>query len=457
MKLPIPIFHRILHAFYYRGAAVQFWFGRRIRAAGIAALASVCFATFLTIGQPKESIFLLFCFTLGLVSLSFLWVVFRKGKLSASHHLPAHATVGEPLRYSVLVKNIGKRKIHGFSLRQTPPDPRPSLEEFSRMKEPGEEKRNLFDRIMIYYRWQWLMSRKQGFSALESEAVPDLATNESKRIAMVLTAHRRGVMAMHEIRALLPDPLGFFQKCISVKSNRTRLVVLPKRYRLPTITMPGESAFRIGGEETSNAIGNAGEFVGLREYRPGDPMRQIHWKSWAHTGKPMVKELEDSFYPRYGLILDTFPGSPSSVIFEEMISVAASFIVGLDRSESLLDLMFIADKAHMVTAGRDMERAEKLLEVLAGVKQETELRFKDLAETVIRHSEAMTSCLLVLNGWDSHRADFVKKLLKSGIICVPLVIGEGGRPEGLRGQWITSGEIQRDLLRLPAALSAATL
>jgi uncharacterized protein (DUF58 family) len=231
--------------------------------------------------------------------------------------------------------------------------------------------------------------------------------------------------------------------------------VLPKRYRLPQLTMPGSAAFSIGGEETSNAIGSAGEFVGLREYRPGDPLRQIHWKSWAHTGRPMVKELEDTFFPRYALVLDTFPGSPDAGVFEEMISVGASFIVGLDSSESLLDLMFIAEEAHTVTAGRGMERMEKLLEVLAGVHMEHDPRLEVLSQTVIRHREKMTSCLLILNGWDASRATFVKTLLKADIQCVPLVVGNGPPPPGLIGHWLEYGEIGRDLLRLPTRLSTA--
>jgi uncharacterized protein (DUF58 family) len=411
---------------------------------------------FLSLGQSKDPIYEIFCFSLGLVMVSFTWVLFRRAKLSAALELPRHATAGEPLRYAVRLQNTGKRKLRGAHLIQTPPDPRPSFVEFAGTPEPGEEERNPFDRTMVYYRWQWLTARKGGFSARESRETLSIAPGENRRVSMELTPARRGVIPMGDVRALLPDPLGFFQKCSRTKSTPARLVVLPKRYRLPSLSMPGSAAFRIGGEETSNAIGSAGEFVGLREYRPGDPLRQIHWKSWAHTGRPMVKELEDNFFPRYALVLDTFPGSPDSAVFEEMVSVAASFIVGLDRSESLLDLMFIAGEAHTVTAGRGMERTEKLLEVLAGVEVEHGAQLDLLAQTVIRHREKMTSCLLVLNGWDESRENFVKTLLKAAIPCVPLVIGNGTAPPGVIGHWLECGEIARDLLRLPTQLSAAS-
>ena len=260
---------------------------------------------------------------------------------------------------------------------------------------------------------------------------------------------------MEGLRLLLPDPLGFFQRYKVIPTGASRLVVLPKRYPLADFEMPGSASFRIGGQETSNAIGNSGEFVGLREYRPGDSMRQIHWKSWAHTGKPMVKELENTFYPRYALVLDTFAGSPDSQVFEEMVSVASSFIVGLDRSEALLDLMFIADQAHAITAGRGMQRTEKLLEVLAGVRMEENECFEALSSTVIRHRDQLTATLVVLNGWDEKRKSFFTRLRESGIICVPIIIGTGATPADLPGYWLESGNIAADLQRLPSRLSAA--
>jgi hypothetical protein len=75
---------------------------------------------------------------------------------------------------------------------------------------------------------------------------------------------------------------------------------------------------------------------------------------------------------------------------------------------------------------------------------------------VIRHREKMTSCLLVLNGWNGSRENFVKTLLKAAIPCVPLVIGNGTAPPGVIGHWLECGEIARDLLRLPTQLSVAS-
>lgn len=446
---------RILHSFYSSGSAVQHAFGRRIRPAGAGALLVVSLASFMTIGQPKDSVFAVFAFSLGLTLFALFFVIFRSASVKATHRLPRYATTGEPLRLSILIENTGRKKLRAVSFAQTPPDPRPSLHEFSNLPEPEEETRNAFDRTMVYYRWQWLLSRKRGFIGGESDKSIDLEPSEKKSVSIEITPARRGVISMDGLRILLPDPLGFFQKCKPLETTPARLIILPKRFPVPKFEMPGSSAFRIGGEETSNSIGNSGEFVGLREYRPGDPLRQIHWKSWAHTGQPMIKELEDTFYPRYGLVLDTFPGHPDEHTFESMVSIAASFVVDLSRGESLLDLMFIAGKAHQITAGRDMEKSEKLLEVLSGVKVGKNDDFNLLTRTILLHHENMTSCLIVLNGWDDDRKRFLKNLMKTGILCVPIVVGFGSPPSDIIGHWIDSDNISRDLLSLPTQLSAA--
>ena len=444
---------RLLYWFYFHGARVQFWLSQRIRPAGICALIVTSVASFMCVGQPKNSIFQIFCFSFGLLVLALIWAMFRRATIFAEIKAPKYATVGEELRYSVTLSHTHRTTQRGFRVQQVPPDPRPSLLEFSQVEEPCEHTRNAYDRAIAYYRWRWLFSRHRSFTSNESESAFDLPSGKITTVPITLTVQKRGVYLLENLRLLMPDPLGFFQKCKPLHPSPSRLIALPKRYALPHLEMPGSSTFRIGGEETSNAIGNSGEFVGLREYRPGDSLRQIHWKSWAHTGKPMVKELEDTFYPRYALILDTFPASSDRMIFEEMVSIASSFISGLDRHEALLDLMFIAENAHTVTAGRGLERAEKLLEVLAAVQIEPNPRFDVLSSTVIQHRDHITSCLLILNGWDEERKEFVRKLRSCGILSVPIIVGNGEPPAALQGYWIDSNHVARDLMRLPTQLS----
>lgn len=443
---------RVLHALYHQGASVHHFLARRCKPAGIALGLVLVLATCLGIGHERTSVYQLFSLSLGMVLIGLPWAMLRRATVEAKRELPRFGTAGEPLRYQVRVWHHGRRRLTRAWLADSPPDPRPSLEDFTLLREPGEEERNGFDRRLAYFRWQWLMTQNRSFTGGLSRDGLDLKAGQQSHITIELTPLRRGVVRLDDLRLLLPDPFGLFQRARKVKATSSTLMVLPRRYPLPAIVLPGGAAFKISGEANTNSIGNSGEFVGLRDYRPGDPLRQIHWKSWARTGRPIVKELEDTYYPRYGLIVDTLSLNRTDHQFEEAISVAASFAASIDTNESLLDLMFIRNEAHIVTAGRGLERAEKLLEVLAGVSPERTENYNALAQLVLRHRDDLTSCLVIFNGWDDARSRFLETLTRQGVLCVPVVIGNGQPSPGTPGYWLESGQIARDLQRLPTHL-----
>ena len=446
---------RWLHRTYFRGSGVRFFIARRLRPAGFAVGVVIVITGSMGLGLPRDSIYQIFSLALGMALIGLPWAFLRRAKLTALRELPRYATAGETIRYSVTVTHAGKkRRLQRAWLAESTPDPRPASEDFIHQREPGEEKRNAFDRTLAYYRWKWLLLKNHAILGGISWDELDILPGEKRRVSIQLTPLKRGVIRFDDLRVLLPDPFWLFQRCHAVAAPPATLTVLPKRYPLPPLELPGDAAYKIGGDTTSNAIGSAGEFVGLRDYRPGDPLRQIHWKSWARTGKPIVKELEDTHYPRYGLVLDTFSAGGADSVFEDVISVAASFASALDSSNTLLDLMFIKGQAHRVTTGRGLARADRLLEVLAGAEPERNVDFDPLAQLVIRHRDDLTSCVVILNGWDTQRSDFLQRLIQAGIACSPIIIGKGEPLKQATGHWVESGELPRDLARLPNRLRA---
>lgn len=447
-------FAHLLHASYWHGAKLNFFVSRRIRPAGVGLALVMIPAGFLCIGYESPPVFQIFSFCLALGAIGLPWALLRRAKLEARRHHPPHATVGEALHFTVEILNRGRRPLRKFWIAETPADPRPARDEFSSFREPGEERRNWFDRTFAYYRWEWLLHRMRLFDTRASERIERLAPGARERLSLSLVPRRRGVIRLDDLRVLLPDPFGLFQGCRRVSQEPSCVTVLPRRFRLPPVVMPGLARFQIGADSTANAVGSSGEFVGLRDYRPGDPPRQIHWKSWARTGRPIVKELEDNHYPRHGLVLDTFHRARGDTVFEDAVSIAASFASAIDTRESLLDLMFIRDEAHVVTVGRGVERVERLLEVLASVEPEPGGGLDELAKLVLRYRDELTSCLVVLCSWDEERAAFIHRLRAGGILCAVLGVGNGDPPPGFPGHWLESGHLERDLRRMPAELSA---
>jgi uncharacterized protein (DUF58 family) len=86
------------------------------------------------------------------------------------------------------------------------------------------------------------------------------------------------------------------------------------------------------------SVGDSEEFLALRDYRPGDPLQRVHWKSFARTGKPVVKDYQDEFFERHALVLDTGSLAGEDAAFEDAVALAASFVYTIDTQECLLDL-----------------------------------------------------------------------------------------------------------------------
>jgi uncharacterized protein (DUF58 family) len=58
-------------------------------------------------------------------------------------------------------------------------------------------------------------------------------------------------------------------------------------------------------------VERAAEIHGLRDYRPGDPPRRIHWKATARRNRLTVREYEDAAPPRLLLVVDPWlPKAP---------------------------------------------------------------------------------------------------------------------------------------------------
>ena len=442
-----PIYHM-----FHRSMGVNYFIRRRVRPAGIGLMIVIVIAAGAAAGNAGAAVFQTFSLACSLVVVGLIFLPLRRPKIDAVRDLPAHATAGQKLTYHVTLHNHRRRALRRFQLVETPADPRPGRRLFHASREPGEEQRNFFDRAVAWYRWNWLCETRLLFDGGESPATDRLKPGPGGSVPVTLTPRRRGLIRLNDLRVMLPDPLGIFQRCVKVPAPPAMLAVLPKRYPLPRFELPGSARFQPGGEATARHSGATGEFTGLRDYEPGDPLRLIHWPTWARTGKPVVKELEDTFFPRHGLILDTFPAAGDEDLFEDAVSVAASFVVAVDARESLIDLMFIAGHERVVTAGQGLARAETLLEVLAGVESAVDEDYDSLAKLVLRHGEDLAGCLCVFAGWSESRAHLLRRLQRAGIEISALIICRERPPAAPGCHFVRSGELAGDLMKLPSAL-----
>ncbi len=381
---------------------VTYWANRRFTAAGAMVLSGIVVTGAVGVDTTQSVAYQAFGLLASLVVVAVLCLPFLSTRVSVERMLPRMATAGNPFTYRVRVSNSGTATMDGLSLREDFADPRPTHDAY-----------NAAIGIPTYRKWKRLVGANQ-LAHVPERPVPALAPGATVEVEIEALALRRGVAHSHGIIVGRADPLGLV-KALARVPQRSNFTVLPRRYTLPPLTLPGSRRYQPGGVTLATSVGDSEEFIGLRDYRPGDPLQRIHWKSFARMARPIVKEYQDEYFERHALVLDTFAAARDERVFEEAVSIAASFAYTIDTRECLLDLMFIGPEAYTYTAGRGQMQAGNLLEILAGVQPCRDKPFSVLGNAVVARRGALTGFICVLLGWDEERASFLRQLQSHGI------------------------------------------
>ncbi|MBF0188687.1 MAG: DUF58 domain-containing protein [Magnetococcales bacterium] len=411
---------RIVLPGYRRFTGMEWRARRRFTPLGKILMTGLLLAAVFGVDTNQTYVYRFFSLLLAMILVAGVWSLFFRRTFRMHRSLPRFCTAGEPFDYTLRITNPGEAIRNRVTVLDELEDPRPDFATFMRTREPGEAQRNLFDRMMRFHRYQWLIRRNAGLEPVE-RTLDGIPANTTIRQVITAKPLRRGRIRFSKITLAKPDPFGLYRALISQPAPET-LLVLPRRYALPpNLRLDGGRRYHSGGVSMASMVGDAEEFVSLREYREGDPPKRLHWPSWAKTGKPVVKEYQEEYFVRQALILDTlFQGNP--LVFEEAVAVAASFAISVESGDSLLDLLFVGPGEHRYTYGRGVAHAEQMLELLAEVQPTAEHEFDDLEGLVSRHLTTMSGCIFVMMGWDRKRRELVEKVRVHGIPATVFVV-----------------------------------
>lgn len=449
---------RIIYRALRVASAIDHWLRERLTPAGWLVLAAAGAAAAAGLDTNQTVTYRAFTFLTALLTLSYGASLFFRARLDASRELPRYATAGERCVYRVAVVNRGVRPLAGARIHERFRDPRPRYREWRSAREPGEERRNWWDRSVGYFRWRWQIERRLPRDVEDGEIVT-LGPGERHELRLAFTPRRRGRIELAGLTVGRPDALGLVRGLARMPLP-ARLIALPRRYRLPDIALPGKRKFQPGGISLAASVGDSEEFLALRDYRPGDPLQRVHWRSYARTGKPVVKEYQDEFFERHALVLDTASRHGEDDAFEDAVALAASFVYTTDTHECLLDLLFVAPDdgsgaspvgVRDYTAGRGQMQSEHMLEVLAAVAPSGADGFAGLARAVIARRGSLSSVILILLAWDADRRGLFAALKAAGAeVRAMLVCPKNDIPESLPGGILKlhPGEIERGLAGL---------
>jgi uncharacterized protein (DUF58 family) len=187
----------------------------------------------------------------------------------------------------------------------------------------------------------------------------------TRELTYSLRSDLRGRFEIGPLQLRVADSFGLVEITRSL-SGRTTFVVTPRVVPLARTVISRSWAGE--GEGRARLAAMAGEDdVIPREYRDGDELRRVHWKSTARYGELMVRREEQRWRNRATVLLDSrtisHMGAGAGSSFETAISAAAS--VGVHVAQEGLTGQFITD-ADVVRSGPFFE--DRLLDALAVIR-----------------------------------------------------------------------------------------
>lgn len=143
----------------------------------------------------------------------------------------------------------------------------------------------------------------------------------------------RGVYDLGPLQLSATDPFGLVEQR-SEAGGTARLVVTPRVLPLPAIPLTG--GWQGGGEHRPQSFAaGSSEDASVREYRRGDDLRRVHWRSSARLGELMVRREEQPWEAQAVVLMDdrllAHRGQGAASSLESAVVAAASIVTHLEQ------------------------------------------------------------------------------------------------------------------------------
>ncbi|MBL8739439.1 MAG: DUF58 domain-containing protein, partial [Myxococcales bacterium] len=199
----------------------------------------------------ESQVYLLFAMLVGLVTASIASrLFFRAHGLQLKVEGPARVAVGEAQRFVVTLENRGN-------------DPLASV----RLQAP-----------FLPWDGKWLRP---------PEAVASIRPHGRSSVVAEATFIARGEHHLDAFEAALLVPMGLALGPRRI-SNDARFLVVPRVPNVGPIKVTHRRAQHRDARVISRTVGDD-ELAGVRPYRPGDSLKQLHARAWARTGTPHIR------------------------------------------------------------------------------------------------------------------------------------------------------------------------
>jgi uncharacterized protein (DUF58 family) len=336
----------------------------RVRLAGLLFLAVTLLLGVAAATRPNNLLVWIFGLMLGSILVSGVVSGFMLMKLSVRRLDPRRAVAGEPakLRYEV-VNHSRVWSAFGLAIRERPAG---EVDGWDRFCEPA------------------------------SAGLVHVGPGETMHAETWILPRRRGRMTFREIDVSSRFPFGLIEKALRIERG-FEVLVHPRTLPVRAGVLAGLRSGRGGGLDALPRSGDGEDFLGLRDYRPGDSIRQIAWKRFAGLGRLATIERSVSGPPRLMVVLDARTPTANlrsgeiapRELEERAITIAASLAAEAMRQGYEVGLEVLGLEAPRLPVRSGHWHLERLLGALAAIELDQPRQASRPAAIPVRTVRAM--------------------------------------------------------------------
>ncbi len=214
-----------------------------------------------------------------------------------------------------------------------------------------------------------------------------------------LCLRHRGIYEVGPVQVRFSDPLGLFERIKKFPAT-AQFTVLPTPLPIADLGLDGRSTSFSVSTPDRHSRGQSLKFYGVREYRPGDPLRFMHWKASARLGSFVVRQFEADVSAQISVFLDlareSLAGTGAESTVEYGVRAAAAIARASIAQGHEVQLIAEGDRSVIVPLGSGETHLGYLLGELATIKPRGKKPLSEvLRENVFRVPQGSQVYLIV--------------------------------------------------------------
>ena len=251
-------------------------------------------------------------------------------------------------------------------------------------------------------------------------------------IPLELKPMRRGPLRVPAVDAHSTFPFNLV-RIPGGRSQPRSLLVRPTFVPLAGVRLPHEIAADLGEYAPSGDPGESIEYLGNRDYTPGEPIKRLDFRAWARTGTPVVREYQNEQATRIGVVIDSL--LPRRYRRRAERRLEASISLGVAVCDAVLrggyDVGLLATGTDLYAFDEpDADRLGQLLDLLAELMPTPFPSYARMVDDLLAEADSLAAVVVIVTEADEETLTLLRRLHDEGPAVRAIWVTDDREPGG---------------------------